>query len=114
MSKKTDLTAKEIKEAKKERLVSILKSTIDVMGKTSAAMAHAHPITMALMLMTGAQIGHILVGRTTTENAWIHVNIDGIYNAGQLLGSLSATVPIVAGGLNLVGQYLATRGGGSP
>lgn len=99
------------KQQKREETIQLIKATLKTITEAAAAISHAHPISLALIFGTSAQIGHIVVGKPTQENAWIRTNIDGIYNLAMTLGGLAGAVPIVAGSLNLVGSYLAGKGG---
>ncbi len=53
--------------------------------------------------------GKILAGTETDKNRHLHMQLTGLYNGAQSVAVAAATVPVVAGGLNLLGQALAMR-----
>lgn len=109
--KKNAITKAEKKELQKAKAFEMAKIFVKSASETAAAISHAHPISIALLMVLTAQVSHILVGEPRPENQWIRTNIDGIYNGAMTLGGLAATVPVISGALNMVGSYLAMKGG---
>lgn len=110
MSKKALKKLKELSPKKKE-LIELAKSLIENGSKAAGAISHAHPVTIALLLIAGANLGHIIVPHGTPEeqNSYAHQQLTVIHNTSLMLGSAAAAAQIVPGALNLVGQYLGRQ-----
>jgi len=87
-----------------DSLVAHAGKLVDKLPEVFLGITQSHPVVMALITMAFSRT-MIVIDEKHSDN-W-----NALYMGSQMLGAASATAPVIAGGLEIVGQYLAARGG---
>jgi len=87
-----------------DSLVAHVGKLADNLPEVFLGITQSHPVVMALIMMGFSRIMFVIDDKHSE-------NWNVLYLGSQMLGAASATAPVIAGGLQILGQYLATRGG---
>jgi len=90
-----------------DSLVAHAGKLVDKLPEVFLGMTQSHPVVMALITMAFSRT-MIIIDKEHSDN-W-----NALYMGSQALGAASAAAPVIAGGLNILAEYLAARGGVTP
>lgn len=73
------------------------------------AITQTHPVVLCLLGMGSVVGAKFVMGKERPENAHLHRHLNNWYDTCSNIAFASVSIPVVTGGLNLVGQYLAMK-----